>query len=209
MWSAPDGASIDGAIDDAPLRPLVRRPPVWIAAHGPVLLRHAGRHADGVIAAWSTPHEIAARIAIATDAAGIAGRPAPAAALYTFCLIAPSAAERAAFVAAQATRLGTSPDRFLRWLGTTGLVGTADEVLDRLGDYAAAGVTDVILALPERVPPRPSRRSPPRWRPPRRWRRSPSVWVSAPGRTSSSCWSDSTATPAGATGSRRYCHKCI
>ncbi len=152
MWSAPDGASVPGVIDGAPVRPLLRRPPVWIAAHGPVLLREAGRRADGVIAAWTSPHEFAGRIAVAADAAAEAGRPAPAAALYMFCLIAASAADRADLVAAQAARLGTSPARFLRWLGTTGLVGSAEDVRDRLADYAAAGVTDVILALPERVP---------------------------------------------------------
>jgi fatty acid CoA ligase FadD22 len=152
MWTFPDGATHDGMIEDAPNRPQLRRPPVWLAAHGPVLLRHAGRHADGIVAAWTSPSELGARLEIASSAAAEAGRPPLAIALYTFCLVGPTAAERQRLVAAQAARLGTTPVRLLRWLGTTGLVGTAAEVRDRLADYARIGVTDVILALPERVP---------------------------------------------------------
>lgn len=153
MWDHPEGADIDGLVADAPTRPLVRRPPIWLAAHGPVLLRHAGRHADGIVVAWSSPDELAGRVAIASAAADAAGRPPLAVALYTFGLIGPDEDARRKLVAAEAARLGTSPERLLRWLSTTGLVGTGDEVRDRLADYAAAGATDVILALPERVPP--------------------------------------------------------
>ncbi len=73
-------------------------------------------------------------------------------ALYTFCLVGPSGEARRALVAAQAAHLRASPEVLLRWLGTTGLVGTGDQVRQRLAAYAAAGLTDVILALPERVP---------------------------------------------------------
>ena len=150
MWDDPDGATIDGLLAGAPLRPLVRRPPVWLAAHGPVLLRHAGRHADGIIAAWSSPDELAGRVAVASAAAAAAGRPPLAVALYTFCLVGPlDAGRRRALVAAQAAHLGTSPERLLRWLGTTGLVGTGDEVRERLAAYAAAGA--------DRRDPRPAR----------------------------------------------------
>ncbi len=152
MWDDPDGATIDGLLTGAPLRPLVRRPPVWLAAHGPVLLRHAGRHADGIIAAWSSPDELAGRVAVASAAAAAAGRPPLAVALYTFCLVGPSEKARRALVAAQAAHLRASPEGLLRWLGTTGLVGTGDQVRERLAAYAAAGLTDVIVALPERVP---------------------------------------------------------
>jgi fatty acid CoA ligase FadD22 len=152
MWSSPDGATRDGLLDNAPNRPLLRRPPVWLAAHGPLLLRHAGRFADGIVAAWCDPPELAARVGVARAAAADAGRPPLSVALYTFCLVAPTSGERERLVAAQAARLGTTPARLVRWLGTTGLVGSADDVRDRLLEYAAIGVTDVILALPERVP---------------------------------------------------------
>lgn len=76
----------------------------------------------------------------------------PAIALYTFGLVAPTDCERREFVTAQATRIGSTPAGLVRWRQTTGLVGSADEVPVRPAEYAAAGVTDVILALPERVP---------------------------------------------------------
>jgi len=152
MWCHPDGTNLDDSRPGAPNRPLVRRPPVWLAAHGPVLLRHAGRHADGIIAAWSDPDELAGRVAVAVAAAEVAGRPPLDVALYTFCLVGPTDDARRRLLAAQAAHLGTSPERLLRWLGTTGLVGTAEEVRARIADYAAVGVTDLILALPERVP---------------------------------------------------------
>jgi fatty-acyl-CoA synthase/benzoate-CoA ligase/fatty acid CoA ligase FadD22 len=152
MWDRPEGANVAGFIAGAPNRPLIRRPPVWLAAHGPLLLGHAGRHADGIIAAWSSADELAARVAVAAAAAAAAGRPPLAVALYTFCLVGSSEDDRRRLVGPQAARLGTSPERLLRWLGTTGLVGTADQVRERLAEYTAVGVTDVILALPERVP---------------------------------------------------------
>jgi 4-hydroxybenzoate adenylyltransferase len=151
MWRHPEGSDIDGR-PTPPNRPLVRRPPVWLAAHGPVLLRHAGRHADGIIAAWSSPDEVASRVAVAAAAAAGAGRPPLDVALYTFALVGQTDDDRRRMLAAEAAHLGTSPDRLLRWLRTTGLVGSAGEVRDRLAEYAAAGVTDAILALPERVP---------------------------------------------------------
>ena len=90
MWAHPTGASVAGILENAPNMPCSRRPPVWLAAHGPVLLRRAGRSADGIIAAWVSPDELSARAAIAHEAATAADRPAPRIALYTFCLIAPS-----------------------------------------------------------------------------------------------------------------------
>ena len=60
MRANPDGATVDGVLDAAPNRPSAEGPPVWVAAHGPVLLRLAGRSADGIVAAW-------------TDARGVRG----------------------------------------------------------------------------------------------------------------------------------------
>lgn len=152
LWAHPDGASVPGALVGAPNRPTRGRPPIWLAAHGPVLLRHAGRTADAIIAAWASPGELARRAAVAAAAAADAGRPAPGVALYSFCLAASGADELRVWLAPQARHLGTTPDALLRWVAATGIVGTPAEVRQRLGAYAAAGATDVILALPERVP---------------------------------------------------------
>jgi alkanesulfonate monooxygenase SsuD/methylene tetrahydromethanopterin reductase-like flavin-dependent oxidoreductase (luciferase family) len=152
MWEHPDGASVANILDDAPNLPQSGRPPVWLAAHGPVLLTLAGRVADGIIAAWTPPAELGARARIAHESALAAGRPRLRVRLYSFGLIAPSTGELHSWVTPQAQRLGTTSARYLRWLRTTGLVGTPDEVRQQLAAYAAAGATDVILALPERVP---------------------------------------------------------
>ncbi len=89
MFATPDGATLDGELRDAPNQPAPvqrPRPPIWLAAHGPVLLRLAGRRADGVIAAFCPPDEFARRRAIA--------EPAPAAAVVAAA--EPPAAEPAA-----------------------------------------------------------------------------------------------------------------
>ncbi|MCB0881899.1 MAG: LLM class flavin-dependent oxidoreductase [Thermoleophilia bacterium] len=152
MRDHPAGARVAGALRNAPNLPAPSALPVWVAAHKPVLLRHAGRLADGVIAAWTGPDELRARLDIADAAAAEAGRPRPAACVYTYCLPAWSAHEADAWLRPEADALGTTPAALRRWLATTGLVGTPDEVRDRLGALADAGATDVVLALPNRVP---------------------------------------------------------
>lgn len=156
MLAHPDGADVPGALDDAPNRPAPLAPggmPIWLAAHGPVMLRVAGREADGIVAAWVDPDALAARVAVAAAAAEEAGRRRPDVALYTFCLPATSEAEALAWLAPEAEALGTTPAAVLRWLRGTGLVGSPDEIRAEMERHAAAGATDVVLALPSRVPP--------------------------------------------------------
>ena len=90
MFAAPEGATLDGELSDAPNAPAPvqrPRPPIWLAAHGPVLLRLAGRRADGFIAAFCGTDEFARRRAVAETARAAAGRPAIEYALYTLSLI--------------------------------------------------------------------------------------------------------------------------
>jgi acyl-coenzyme A synthetase/AMP-(fatty) acid ligase/alkanesulfonate monooxygenase SsuD/methylene tetrahydromethanopterin reductase-like flavin-dependent oxidoreductase (luciferase family) len=138
----------DGAMPNRP----AAHPPVWLAAHKPRLLRHAGERADGVIVAWVPPEEFAARRTLAEDARLAAGRPALAYCLYTFAFAYRSEREAHGWLAAEAEALGSTPAAILRWLRTTGIVGTVGEVRDRLADYTGAGATDAVLALPSRVP---------------------------------------------------------
>jgi acyl-coenzyme A synthetase/AMP-(fatty) acid ligase/alkanesulfonate monooxygenase SsuD/methylene tetrahydromethanopterin reductase-like flavin-dependent oxidoreductase (luciferase family) len=155
MFDAPDGATVDGRLRDAPCRPEAIQPggpPIWVAAHRPVMLRLAGGEASGIVAAFLTPEALGERRAIACQAAAEAGRPDPAVALYTFCLPVPSLPQAHAWLAPEAEALGTTPQRLLRWLRTTGLVGSLEEVRDQLAAYAAAGATDAVLALPSRIP---------------------------------------------------------
>ena len=129
-------------------------PPIWLAAHGPRLLRLAGERADGIVVAFADPPEVARRLAIADAARRGAGRAAPlSCALYTFALPVPSRAEAEAWVAPEAAALGTTPAALLRWLRTTGIVASPGDLRDALGEHGRAGVTDAVLVLPSRVPP--------------------------------------------------------
>jgi acyl-coenzyme A synthetase/AMP-(fatty) acid ligase len=155
MAAAPDGASLPGTIERAPNRPApVQRPcfPVWLAAHRPRLLRLAGEEADGVVAAFVGPDEVARRRGIAEEAREAAGRPPLAFALYTYALPVASSREVEAWLRPGADALGTTPARLLRWVRTTGIVGAPGEVREALQEHARAGVTDAILVLPDRAP---------------------------------------------------------
>ncbi len=149
MRADPDGATVDGVIADAPNRPNAA-PPIWVAAHRPHLLAHAGRVADGIIAAWVDSATLAERRRIALDAR-CDGSGEFAACLYTFAL--PLVPETEDWLAPEADALGTTPRAIIRWLSTTGLVAPPDEIAERLTEYAAAGATDAVLALPSRTPP--------------------------------------------------------
>ncbi len=152
MLAHPDGADVEGVLADAPNRPSIGAPPVWLAAHGPVLLRLAGRRADGIVAAWTTPEAFGDRIRLAAEAAEAAGLPRPAAALYTFCLVG-SDAEMRGWLADEARALGSTPEGVLRWLRARGgIIGTPEQAREVLAAHAAAGGTDAILALPSRLP---------------------------------------------------------
>ena len=142
----------DGPMPNRP--PAVQRPgpPIWLAAHKPKLLRLAGERADGIVSAFLPPGELAARRAVAEEARQAAGRPPIACCLYTFAFAYPTEREALGWLAREAEALDTTPGGLLRWLRTTGIVGTEAEVRDRLAEYADAGATDAVLALPSRVP---------------------------------------------------------
>lgn len=158
LFERPEGATLDGLLRDAPNLPAPVQPggpPIWLAAHGPRLLRAAGELADGIVAAFVTPAEVARRLAIARaarDAPDAGRRGALACALYTYVLPIPSLAEAHAWLGPEARELGTTPAALVRWLRTTGIVGSPDEVRAELAAHHAAGVTDAILVLPSRMP---------------------------------------------------------
>lgn len=142
----------DGPVPNQP--PAVQQPgpPIWLAAHKPRLLRLAGERADGVLAAFLPPGELASRVALAEEARQAAGRPPIAYCLYTFAFAYPTEREALGWLAREADALGTTAGSLLRWLRTTGLVGTEAEVRDLVAEYAQAGASDAVLALPSRVP---------------------------------------------------------
>lgn len=72
------------------------KPPVWIAGHGPRMLRLTGQYGDGWIPAWwMSPEEYGEKYQVIKGHAEAAGRPTPEASLLPFVLFAESK-ERAA-----------------------------------------------------------------------------------------------------------------
>ncbi len=156
MFDDPGGADVPGALERAPNLPAPAQaggPPILLAAHGPRLLRLAGRAADGIVAAFAGPELVAERLAIADAARREAGRPPLRCALYTFALPVPSLREARAWLRPEADFLGTTPSALLRWLRTTGIVAPPAELAGELRRLGEAGVTDAALVLPSRVPP--------------------------------------------------------
>ncbi|WP_217922791.1 LLM class flavin-dependent oxidoreductase [Miltoncostaea oceani] len=157
MFDSPGGADVDDVLDGAPNQPPPVQeggPPIWLAAHGPRLLRLAGEQADGIVAAFVGAEEVGRRYAAAEEARRAAGRATPlACALYTYVLPMPSRREAEEWLRPEADALGTTPAGLIRWLRGTGVVGTPEEVRDALAAHAAQGVTDAVLVLPSRTPP--------------------------------------------------------
>ncbi len=156
MFREPQSATVPGEVDAAPNLPgplQAGGPPVWLAAHGPTLLRVAGRRADGVVAAFLTPGQLAHRRELSEEARESAGRQQPLRyCLYCYAFPVLSDRETRRFLEREADLLGTSPPALVRWLRTVGLVGTPDEIRGALASYADAGMTDAVLVPPNGVP---------------------------------------------------------
>jgi|GEM_PF-44946 len=156
MWASPDGATIEGILDDAPCNPPpVRRPrpPILMAAHKARLLRIAGARADGIFAAFLSPDDLRRRVDIARAAREEAGIAAPLrVAVYIYALPVRSEAEALEWIAPEAAALGSSPRALLKWLPSRGLAASPEEIATTLRQFADAGATDAVLVLPNRVP---------------------------------------------------------
>ncbi len=157
MWSNPDGATLEGLLDDAPCNPPVisaPRPPILVAAHKKRLLQLAGTRADGIFAAFLEPDDLRARVAIAREAREQAGIEAPLqVAVYIYALPIRSQDEALEWIAPEAEALGNTPRSYLKWLPSRGLAASPAEIADELARFADAGATDAVLVLPNRVPP--------------------------------------------------------
>jgi F420-dependent oxidoreductase-like protein len=125
-------------------------PPVLVAALGPQALRVTGRLADGTTLAWVGPRTVREHVAPTISAAAAeAGRPAPRiVATLPICVTGDIAATRARARKAFSTYAALPSYREMcRREGVEQpadlvIVGGEAEVEDRLGELAAAGVTD-------------------------------------------------------------------
>lgn len=132
-------------------RPVQRpRPPIWLGGHGDPVADLVARAADGWITAWRcTPAAYRQRLAALHAACERHGRD-PASIELSVGLYA-LVGEDGADVARRFERLGElSPPGMLAGVGLDdwrrgGLVGTVDEVREQLGEWAAVGVSTVVV----------------------------------------------------------------
>lgn len=128
------------------------RPPLLVGGKGgPRLLRLAARHADGWNTVWRwTPEAYGERVAAAREACERVGRD-PATfrlSLGLFTVVGEDEADLARRYDLMRERLpaGVVDAAPLEDLRRDGLVGTPDDVLERLGRFAELGVSDLVVA---------------------------------------------------------------
>jgi F420-dependent oxidoreductase-like protein len=125
-------------------------PAVLVAALGPQALRVTGRLADGTSLAWVGPRTVREHVAPTIgEAAAAAGRPAPRiVATLPVCVTGDVAAARARARRAFSTYAALPSYQEMARREGVGqpadlvIVGSENEVADRLAELAAAGVTD-------------------------------------------------------------------
>jgi F420-dependent oxidoreductase-like protein len=149
LWDTPDGEcfSYKGtnyAITDNPGLPKPAQPRVPLILGGAARPRGAvlaARFADEFNAGFTTPEEIAARFERVRAACREQGRD-PAELTYSVAL-STVCGEDDRRLAERAAATGQDVDA----LRTTGLAGTPDELVDRIGAYAGVGATRVYLQI--------------------------------------------------------------
>ncbi|OLR92801.1 LLM class flavin-dependent oxidoreductase [Actinokineospora bangkokensis] len=131
---------VDGV--DVALAPPAPVPPVWVGGGSDAALRRAARAADGWLGAMLAPSDVPERIARLTDLAGDRPRPAIGMVLHGGLTERPDRAETDRLAASLAARYGLDRDRAERVL----VLGSPDQVAERLSALREAGVTLVALA---------------------------------------------------------------
>jgi probable F420-dependent oxidoreductase len=120
-------------------------PPVWVAGRSEAAIRRAGRLGDGYLPYLFDPKRLRESLAKVREEAEKAGRD-PAAltcGIYQFICLADSYEEAKKLSAEDLSRRYNQPfenlvDRYV-------VMGTADDCVKRLGDFAEAGATHFIL----------------------------------------------------------------
>ncbi len=119
--------------------------PISIAAMGPLALAAAARCADGWEASYLTPAAFAARWAVVHDHLQACDRPvASFRCSVELDVVIASAAGLAGARGAFCRARGIGPDHPLL---ETALIGEGATIAGRIADYAAAGVTDLMLGF--------------------------------------------------------------
>lgn len=128
------------------------RPPIWVGGKGDRVVSVAGKLADGFNTVWAwTPETYAGRVRVLESAAESAGRDPKTIrrSVGLYCLPGSDSADIesrwARYVDGSAPGIG-SHDGLPEWRGDK-LCGTPEEITDRLGQFEALGVEEVILSF--------------------------------------------------------------
>lgn len=116
------------------------RPPIWVGGRGRALLGVAARFADAWNAPLLTPAEVAERAEVLAKLCDEAGRPMPEVTYYGPVWM-DADGDR---MRARIERALASDNRNVRLYGRVAVAGTPDDVIARLKEYAAAGVTHFV-----------------------------------------------------------------
>jgi alkanesulfonate monooxygenase SsuD/methylene tetrahydromethanopterin reductase-like flavin-dependent oxidoreductase (luciferase family) len=151
LWSgeAVDHAGRHYTLRGARLEPLPLQkpgPPVWIAAMGARALGLAGRRAAGWEASYLTPAAFAGKSAVVRRAVELDGRSWGdfRRSVEVDVILGRDEAEARVAAGRFCAARGIGRDHPLL---ATALAGTPEAVLRRIGEYAAAGVTDLMLGF--------------------------------------------------------------
>jgi alkanesulfonate monooxygenase SsuD/methylene tetrahydromethanopterin reductase-like flavin-dependent oxidoreductase (luciferase family) len=131
-------------VDCPGLAPVPRTPlPVLVGGRSEAALRRAARLGDAWFPMWLDPAEIAASRGVLADLAAELGRPAPGIALVAFVNVCPDRSRGVAEAADLIQRQYGMPfGPVERWT----LVGSVDDVAERLDAYREAGVEGFCLS---------------------------------------------------------------
>jgi alkanesulfonate monooxygenase SsuD/methylene tetrahydromethanopterin reductase-like flavin-dependent oxidoreductase (luciferase family) len=127
-------------LDPLPVGPV----PIWVGGRSEASMRRAGRAGEVWMPYLCSPDRVRRGLRLANDVAAEQRRPAVTGGLLAWSAVAPTRAEARTLAVGTLQRIyGQDMDRIVDACVPH---GTADDVLARFGEYAAAGAEQILFA---------------------------------------------------------------
>lgn len=136
-------AGLEGEHEDVRLLPAVPAPTIWVGGSSVAALRRAATYADGWLAAFRTPRELASCRELLASLAEQAGRDRPRTGLVAHAVLRRGRPGEAPRLATEVLMSSYGLPRELAQELAIG--GSPAEVAEQLGAYVAAGVTQIVI----------------------------------------------------------------